>query len=92
MLIAASVTGVSLWVPMRLLDRFVFDTTRTIPLVALTVTTSFIGLITYILLSYFFHVDELKSFFSLARRVASWPRSLIPPSSPEPLVPQSDQP
>jgi hypothetical protein len=29
--------GVGLWIPMRLLDVWVFDTTRTLPLIGLTV-------------------------------------------------------
>jgi len=91
-LIAGSITGICLWLPMRLLDRFVFDTTRTIPLIGLTVITSFIGLVTYILLSYFFHVDELTAFLKLARRVAAWPKTLIVLRSSEPLIPDSDQP
>src|SRR3989344_2281106 len=91
MLITAGITGISLWLPMRLLDRFVFDTTRTVPLLALTAITSLIGLFTYIFLSYLFHVEEIKSFLALARRVAAWPKFLNAPKSPEPIIP-SDQP
>ncbi len=92
MLIVAGVTGVSLWLPMRILDRFVFDTTRTIPLLALTAITSLIGLFTYVFLSYLFRVEEIKGFLALARRVAAWPSFLKAPVTSEALIPPTDQP
>jgi len=58
MLIASAATAFALWLPMRLLDQFVFDTTRTLPLIALTFSTSIIGLIVYLFLSFLFRVNE----------------------------------
>jgi putative peptidoglycan lipid II flippase len=69
MVISSLITGISLWLPMRLLDKFVFDTTRTLPLIGLTVITSAIGLFVYILLSYFFRVDQLGSFILVIRKI-----------------------
>ena len=40
------------WVPMRLLDRFILDTTRTINLVILTVVATLSGMMVYFVLSY----------------------------------------
>jgi putative peptidoglycan lipid II flippase len=85
MVIASFITGFSLWIPMRLLDKFVFDTTRTIPLIGLTVVTSTIGLSAYVLFSYFFRVEELRSFVVLLKRLENW-RSILLPQTKEPLI------
>jgi putative peptidoglycan lipid II flippase len=91
MVITSFITGFSLWIPMRLLDQFVFDTTRTVPLIALTVITSGIGLSAYLLFSYFFRVDELNSFIVLTRRLGNW-KNIIFPQPREPfIVPAPDQ-
>lgn len=84
----AIITGVSLWIPMRLLDQFVFDTTRTLPLIGLTLTTSVIGAIVYLVLSYLFRVRQLTNLIVLFRL-----KNIYSPSPPtEPLIlPASDQ-
>lgn len=84
MVITSIITGISLWVPMRLLDQFVFDTTRTLPLIWLTAITTLIGIVVYLLLSYFFRVKELKSFWMFISRLSSVKLAL--PQSREPLI------
>lgn len=69
MIIISLITGISLWVPMHFLDQFVFDTTRTLPLLALTGVTTFIGLFTYLFLSFLFRIDQLYELVALARKV-----------------------
>src|SRR3989344_1269276 len=94
MIFISLVTGVSLWLPMRLLDQFVFDTTRTLPLLLLTATTSGIGLSVYLLLSYLFKVEELSSFATLVVRISAWRKLLTSPpeAPPEPVIlPAPDQ-
>jgi putative peptidoglycan lipid II flippase len=91
MAIASFITGVSLWIPMRILDRFVFDTTRTIPLIGLTVITSLIGFSVYLLLSYLFRVEELGSFSYLFKRLENWRHLLTPPTTEPVIIPISDQ-
>lgn len=91
MAVAGLATGIGLWVPMRLLDRFVFDTTRTLPLLALTAITSVIGFTVYLAMSFLFKVDELFTFAVFIRRLfkrGSWPT--INPL-PEPAIPAPDQ-
>jgi putative peptidoglycan lipid II flippase len=91
MIIASFITGFSLWVPMRILDQFVFDTTRTLPLIGLSVITSLIGFSVYLLLSYLFRVEELGSFAYLIKKLENW-RSVLMPKHQEPIVvPLSDQ-
>ncbi len=69
MLIAASVAGIIIYIPLKLLDQLVFDTTRTVGLLLLTGVTGFFGLGTYLFLSWVFDVGEVKSFFALIGRV-----------------------
>lgn len=51
--------GISLYVPLKLLDQVVFDTTRTINLLMLTAIVSFFGLLAYLTFSYIFRVEQL---------------------------------
>lgn len=91
MLVTSSVMGISLYIPMKLLDQFVFDTTRTIPLLALTGITTAIGMAMYLMLSYFFRVDEFYTFFALAKKLSNI-KSLLSLSKSTPVsVPPTDQ-
>jgi putative peptidoglycan lipid II flippase len=85
MLVTGLVTGASLWIPMRILDKFVFDTTRTVPLAALTVISSFIGFSVYLLFSYLFRVEQLHFLFLLVKRMSDF-RYLILPKPKETLI------
>ena len=69
-------TAFSLWFPMRLLDQFVFDTTRTAPLILLTIIVSFIGFAVYLFFSWILKVDQLKSVLSLTKKIGNWRRLL----------------
>jgi len=70
--IATALTAVALWVPMRFLDRFILDTTRTINLVILTVIATVSGMLVYLTLSYLLKIAELKSFVNLVKRLGRW--------------------
>jgi len=73
---ATVIMGVFLWVPMRLLDQFVFDTTRTVPLVALTIIASGLGFAVYLYLSRLMGIEELQSFKEMMHKVGNWRRVL----------------
>lgn len=64
-LFAAGITGFALYIPMKLLDQLVFDTTYTLPLILLTGTASIIGLTVYAFLTWFLQIEELKSFIAI---------------------------
>ncbi len=72
MLLATLFTSIFLWVPMRFLDRFILDTTRTINLIILTVIATLVGLLVYIIFSYFLKIQELAEYLSLLRRLGKW--------------------
>ncbi|MBI1871868.1 murein biosynthesis integral membrane protein MurJ, partial [Candidatus Collierbacteria bacterium] len=76
MLTASVLTGIALWIPMRLLDQFVFDTTRTIPLIALTLIVSASGFAVYLLFSKILKIEELDEVVRLARKLGNWRRVL----------------
>ena len=85
------ILGIGLWLPMRLLDQYIFDTTHTISLIALTAIVSAIGLLIYLGLSYLLKVEQLVAFANLAKRLRQW-RQIITPASTEPLIiPAPDQ-
>ncbi|MFH1244641.1 MAG: murein biosynthesis integral membrane protein MurJ [bacterium] len=76
MLLITLITSVALWIPLRVLDNLIFDTTRTIPLILLTLTVGLIGLLVYLFLSYIFNIAELGVFARLARKIGGWHKAL----------------
>ena len=69
--IFAIIASLATWGGMRILDKFIFDTSRVIPLIGLTTTAVLIGMGTYTLLSYIFKTNEFYQFFSFAKRLFS---------------------
>ncbi|MBI4034923.1 MAG: murein biosynthesis integral membrane protein MurJ [Candidatus Chisholmbacteria bacterium] len=90
MLFATIVMGLFLWLPMRLLDQFVFDTTRVLNLLSLTAIVSFIGLAVYLSLSFLLKIEELTVFLSLLKRLGNWQQVLE--ASEEVIEPTSEAP
>lgn len=78
--LAAGITGVALYIPLKLLDQLVFDTTRVLGLVFLTGVSGTIGLATYIFLSWVMGVGEVRFFVSLLNKVKRL-RVLFEPAS-----------
>jgi len=92
MILISLITGICLWIPMRLLDQFIFDTTRTLPLMALTATTSLIGLGVYLGLSKLMNISQLQTFIALMNRVKDWRRIINSnPPSEALIIPAPDQ-
>lgn len=77
---ASLMMGLFLWGPMRILDTWVFDTTRTMPLIGLTVVVSLIGGIVYLGIARLMHVPELAAFSGLFRKLEKW-RSVLSASN-----------
>lgn len=70
--IASAITAIALYIPIKLLDQVVFDTTKTINLIALTGIASICGIIIYGLLTWLFRVKEADTFLLMAARVGNW--------------------
>ena len=65
-------TGVALWFPMKFIDSFVLDTTKTINLIFLTIVTTICGLGVYLIFSYIFKIEEFGKLLKLIRRFGAW--------------------
>lgn len=76
MLTAAVLTGVSLYIPMKLLDQLVFDTTKTVNLILLTTIAGSCGLSVYVFFSYILKIPELSMVLVIAKKIRSFPASM----------------
>ncbi len=83
---AAILTGVFLYIPMKLLDQLVFDTTRTFPLILLTGVATLIGLSVYLFFTWLLKIDELKAFLGLFARLKSAPSLVTQVTPDEPIA------
>lgn len=80
MSVAAFLSGVVIYIPMKILDQLVFDTTRTFGLILLTGSTATMGLFVYFFLSWVMGVGEVRSFFAMIRRVRRVSTILLEPA------------
>ncbi|MDQ3008615.1 MAG: murein biosynthesis integral membrane protein MurJ [bacterium] len=74
--IAGFLMAVFLYLPFRILDEVIFDTSRTIELIALTLTTSTIGLMVYLFFAALFEIKELQFFATLITKFGPWKKIL----------------
>lgn len=70
--VSSLLTAFALYIPIKLLDQLVFDTTRTIGLLALTGISSLAGLSIYLFLTWFFDVKEAKTYLLAIKKVGNW--------------------
>jgi len=66
---AALLMGITLYLPLKLLDIVVIDTSRTLNLLLLTGIASFSGGATYLILTKLFKVEEIELFYKLMRKL-----------------------
>lgn len=66
---ATLLMGITLYVPIKLLDQVIFDTTRTINLLILTAIAGTCGVITYLLFTRLLKVDEIELLYKLTGRL-----------------------
>ena len=76
MLMATVIMGVALYVPVKLLDAVIFDTTKTVNLLVLTGLASVFALSVYMFLVWFMEVKELYTYVELIKRLGRF-QSLI---------------
>ncbi|MDO5561936.1 MAG: lipid II flippase MurJ, partial [bacterium] len=72
------VTGVALYIPFKLLDNLVFNTSRVVPLLMLTFITAVVGLSVYILLSKLFKIEEMKIVANLFENLIHHNKKTVP--------------
>ncbi len=76
MLMATIIMGVALYVPVKLLDQVIFDTTRTVNLLVLTSLSSVFALSIYVILVRFLRVKELQTYADLIKRATKFQTKL----------------
>lgn len=67
-LVATLIMGVALYIPLKLLDQLVFDTTKTINLLLLTGIASIAGLTTYIFFTWMFAIQEARYVIEVVKK------------------------
>lgn len=81
---AGFLMAVFLYLPFRIFDEVVFDTSRTIELIGLTITTGTIGMVVYLYFAALFDIKELNLFVKLFTAFGPWKNALG--KSPEALL------
>jgi len=66
---AAVAMGAALYIPLKILDEYVFDTTRTLNLLAVVIIASLVGSTVYLTLTKFFKVKEIELFYKILRKL-----------------------
>ncbi|MFH0749623.1 MAG: murein biosynthesis integral membrane protein MurJ [Candidatus Gottesmanbacteria bacterium] len=80
-IIASLLTGIALYIPLKLFDQLIFDTTRTFGLLLLTGVSSISGGIVYIFLVWILGVTEARSFLAMLSKVRQPKQIMIEPAS-----------
>jgi putative peptidoglycan lipid II flippase len=75
-LLATVVMGISLYIPIKLLDQLVFDTTRTINLLLLTGIASILGFSSYIFFTWLLDIQEAAYIINVVKKVGDWRKIL----------------
>ncbi len=70
--LSSLLTAFALYIPIKLLDQLVFDTTRTVNLLVLTGISSLFGLSLYLFLTWFFDVKEAKAYILMFQKAGNW--------------------
>lgn len=95
--IASFLTGVFLWLPMRVLDRYVLNTAQVVDLLILTLVATTTGFSVYLILSKIFKIEELDHFLGIFKRFGNWKKvfsqsdeMLVESAAPEPSISSQD--
>jgi putative peptidoglycan lipid II flippase len=66
---SAFLMGLTLYIPVKLLDQVIFDTTRTINLLILTLIAGVCGVLTYLLFTKVLKVEEISLLYKIAGKL-----------------------
>lgn len=69
MLVATSILAVALYIPIKALDKLVFDTTKTLNLFLLTGIASIFGILVYLGLVWWLRVRELDTYVEMIKKL-----------------------
>lgn len=91
MFISSFLMAVFIWLPFRTLDQLVFDTSRTVELIGLTITVGTIGMLTYTLFAVLLEVKELYMIQKMVSMLGSWKKNLSRSTEVVETAGQSDE-
>lgn len=77
MMLASFPMAVFLYLPFKILDEVVFDTTRTMELIVLTLSTGTVGMLVYIYFASLFEIRELYMISTILGKLGSWQKTLF---------------
>lgn len=77
MIISSVICAGATWMSLKILDLFVFETTKTLPLLILTLISSSVGVFVYILLSKIFKLEEIDLIYKLGSKLGKWKSALV---------------
>lgn len=77
MITASFFMAVFLYLPFKILDELVFDTSRTIELIGLTITTGTVGMLVYIYFAALLDIKELTLISHVAYSLDKWRNPLV---------------
>lgn len=69
MIIAAFVSGIVVYIPLKLFDQLIFDTTRVLGLIMLTIVSGGMGILAYFFLSWVMNIDQFKTLILLFDKI-----------------------
>lgn len=73
---ASFIMGVALYVPMKLLDQLIYDTSRTVGLIMLTGVASIVGITSYIFFTWLLDIREAYYVINVLRKLGGWKKGL----------------
>jgi len=76
MITASFFMAIFLYLPFRILDELVFDTSRTVELILLTLTTGTIGMLVYTYFAMLFDIRELYILQNILDKLGNWRKTL----------------
>jgi len=76
MILTSFLMAVFLYLPFRILDELVFDTSRTTELILLTLSTGTIGMLVYVYFALLFDIRELYIISSIINKFGNWQKTL----------------
>lgn len=77
MAVSSLLAGFASWGTMKITDLFVFETTRVIPLLFLTILSLLTGVVVYLFSSKLLRLKELKEFLALGQKLGKWKSTLF---------------
>ncbi len=75
--LSGAVSGIALYIPIKLLDQLVFDTTKTINLLMLTGISTLVGFSVYLFLAWFLDVPQVAVLTKIFSRVKDWRKGVM---------------